>query len=80
MLYRSFHGLNIVYRLEILSVMLVFFNRLCELAPPPLPPIPCVNKDTVYNASQKVKTPAAKSLYRKIFLDDAIWNFILSVI
>jgi hypothetical protein len=34
-----------VYRLEILSVMLVFPSQLCELLPPP-PSLLCVNKYT----------------------------------
>ncbi len=88
----------IVYRLEILSVMLVFSTHLCELLPlspslwfkSPTPlPFP-VWTSLLYTSIQCVRggygvlglrrlTPAAKSLYRSIFLDNEILHCLLWV-
>jgi hypothetical protein len=81
--------------------MLVFLTQLCEQLPLtyslwlalPLPPLPCVNKYTVYKYTvckggglwrhrrgggpQTDKTTAAKSLYRSIVLANDIWHCFL---
>jgi hypothetical protein len=88
------------YRLEIPSVTLVFSTQLWELLPlspsgstlPP-PPLPCVNKYTVYtytvcsgegglwcSGTQTDKQLPQSPLYRSIFLDDDILYCLLWVL
>jgi hypothetical protein len=85
---------NRVYRREIQPVTLVFSTGFVAVSLVSSLSLPCGNKYTVYTYTvckwweywviggegpQTDKTPAAKSLYRSIFLDNDIWHCILSV-